>query len=388
MPNDKVSICLPVYNGAKYLEQAIQSVILQTHKNWELIIVDDCSTDDSAKIATKYAQQDERIKYTKNENNLGIFFNYNACIEKSVGDFIKPFAQDDTFEPQCLERLVDVLKNNPNTALVTAARAVIDADDKKVATEPFFNQTKVIPGREVITDYVKTFTYRTGTPSQVMFRKKDAGKGFDPTYYLSGDIEYFFRILEKGDYYYLNEVLVNFRRHGESATVTMLKDMSFVSDAFKLFNKYRSYLKDAEGKIPLVHKPVLENLIKKVNNALHDRKLELDQDVFTLSSEQDNGALDFKYPAYQLLLYASELRMDLDSMHAQSIAKHAEHIEQAKLCEKLEKRIASIDAERLELAGKISQLNELVEQLYSSKSWKLTEPLRKFKKTLGSSASS
>jgi glycosyltransferase involved in cell wall biosynthesis len=388
MPNDKVSICLPVYNGAKYLEQAIQSVLLQTHKNWELIIVDDCSTDQSAEIATKYAQQDDRIKYTKNEKNLGIFFNYNICIERSVGDFIKLFAQDDTFERQCLERLIDVLENNPNAVLVTAARAVIDANDKKVATEPFFNQTKVIPGREVITDYVKTFTYRTGTPSQVLFRKRDAGKGFDPTYYLSGDIEYFFRILEKGDYYYLNEVLVNFRRHGESATVTMLKDMSFVSDAFKLFNKYRSYLKDAEGKVPLVHKPVLENLVKKVNNALYDRKLLLDEAVFTPKSDQEDGVLDFKYPAYQLLLYASELRMELDSLHAQSIAKHAEQIEQAKLCEKLEKRIASFDAERVELAEKISQLNELVEQLYASKSWKLTEPLRKFKRTLGSSARS
>jgi uncharacterized coiled-coil DUF342 family protein len=133
-----------------------------------------------------------------------------------------------------------------------------------------------------------------------------------------------------------------------------------------------------------VHKPVLENLVKKVNNALYDRKLELDEDVLTPKSEEENGALDFKYPAYQLLLYASELRMDLDALHAQSIAKHAEHIEQAKLCDKLEKRIASFDAERVELAEKISQLNELVEQLYSSKSWKLTEPLRKFKKTLGS----
>jgi uncharacterized protein YlxW (UPF0749 family) len=129
-------------------------------------------------------------------------------------------------------------------------------------------------------------------------------------------------------------------------------------------------------------------LIKKVNNALYDRKLLLDEAVFTPKSDQQEGVLDFKYPAYQLLLYASELRMELDSLHAQSIAKHAEHIEQAKLCEKLEKRIASFDAERIELAEKISKLNELVEQLYSSKSWKLTEPLRKFKKTLGSPTSS
>ena len=65
-----ISIVLPVYNGEKYLRESIDSVLRQTYKRWELIIVDDCSTDSSAEIAKEYTKRDERIYYYRNENNL------------------------------------------------------------------------------------------------------------------------------------------------------------------------------------------------------------------------------------------------------------------------------------------------------------------------------
>ena len=72
-----ISIVLPVYNGEKYLRESIDSVLNQTYRNWELIIVDDCSTDSSAKIAKEYTNKDKRIYYYRNENNLRLPRNLN-----------------------------------------------------------------------------------------------------------------------------------------------------------------------------------------------------------------------------------------------------------------------------------------------------------------------
>jgi len=381
MPNDKVSICLPVYNGARFLPRAIESVLSQTHQNWELLIADDCSQDDSVKIAKQYAEREPRIKHWVNSHNLSIFANYNECIKQAAGDYIKPFAQDDLFEPTCLERLSQTLKDNPDVSLVAAARAVIDADGKRTGVERFFDHTLKIDGEAVIREYIQTFVYRTGTPSQVMFRQTSKGSGFDTAYFLSGDIEYFFRILESGQYMYLDEVLVSFRRHGESATVTMLKDMSFVSDSFNLMNKYGHYLKDQDGKVPLVHKPLMEGLIRKVNNAVHDRKISF-EDAITGSAagkaSERNGGLSFELPAYQLLLYAAELSFELENFKREQ--SHQNNENPARV-EELERRIAQMEKEREALESRSTSMSEELQELYNSKSWRLTEALRRLKKS-------
>jgi len=383
MQNDKVSICLPVYNGARFLPRAIESVLNQTHQNWELLIADDCSQDDSVKIVAQFAEREPRIKHWVNSHNLSIFANYNECINRATGEYIKPFAQDDLFEPACLERLSQSLRDNPDVSLVTAARAVIDGDGNRTSIERFFDHTLKIHGEDVIREYIQTFTYRTGTPSQVMFRQASKGSGFDTGYFLSGDIEYFFRILESGQYMYLDEVLVSFRRHGESATVTMLKDMSFVSDSFNLMNKYGHYLKDQEGKVPIVHKPLMEGLIRKVNNAVHDRKISFDDAIASSAAgkgDNRNGStsLNFELPAYQLLLYAANLSFELESLkreQSQKIADYPARIEE------LERRIAQMEKEREGLESRLTSVNDQLKDLYSSKSWRLTEALRRLKNT-------
>ena len=84
----KVSIITPLYNCSNYLEQTIQSVISQTYGNWEMIMVDDCSTDNSLEIAQKYAAQDSRIKVLQLEKNSGAAVARNAAIEAAAGRFI------------------------------------------------------------------------------------------------------------------------------------------------------------------------------------------------------------------------------------------------------------------------------------------------------------
>src|SRR6516225_5012596 len=118
----KVSICLPVYNGEDYLSQAIESALGQTYSDFELLIADDASIDSSLEIVRKYAKQDARIVYWQNDTNKGLFGNYNETLNRASGEYIKPFAQDDFFEANILERMLASFGADPEVVLVACAR--------------------------------------------------------------------------------------------------------------------------------------------------------------------------------------------------------------------------------------------------------------------------
>lgn len=98
----KVSIVTPVHNDSAFIRQTIDSVLAQTHKNWEMLIVDDCSTDDSASVIATY--QDERIRYFRNEKNMGAAYSRNRALREAKGDYIAFLDGDDWWAPTKLER--------------------------------------------------------------------------------------------------------------------------------------------------------------------------------------------------------------------------------------------------------------------------------------------
>ncbi|MBY0550353.1 MAG: glycosyltransferase [Candidatus Obscuribacterales bacterium] len=241
-----ISVCLPVYNGAKYLDAAVRSVLKQTHGEFELLISDDQSVDDSAEICRGYAEQDSRVRFWINDRRLGLFGNYNHTIQSARGTFIKTFAQDDLLEPRSLEVLSAVLLENPEVSLVSSARQVIDANGACTYVRRPFPHSMQVPSREVITFNLINLNNWIGEPSTVMFRQRDAGFGFDSAFYHYGDIEYWFRLLERGNYYFVDEVLCSFRRHPESQTDKNHKELLFALDILRLSLSYRRYLADIE----------------------------------------------------------------------------------------------------------------------------------------------
>src|SRR5579863_4981502 len=98
-----ISICIPTYNGEKYLSECLYHVLNQTYSNFEVIICDDCSTDNTTEIINSYQQKDNRIKIFRNERNLGLCGNWNRCVEHSSGKWIKFIFQDDWMNDNCLE---------------------------------------------------------------------------------------------------------------------------------------------------------------------------------------------------------------------------------------------------------------------------------------------
>ena len=126
----RVSIGLPVRNGERFIEQALESLLAQTFQNFELIISDNGSTDKTEKICRAYAAKDRRIRYYHNEQNLGLARNYNRVFELSSGEYFKWAAHDDLHSPDFLLKCVEILDRDPNVILCHSQVRFIDEQGK------------------------------------------------------------------------------------------------------------------------------------------------------------------------------------------------------------------------------------------------------------------
>lgn len=124
----KLSVGMPVYNGERYLEVAIQSVLDQTFGDFELIISDNASTDRTEEICRDFASKDNRIVYSRNDVNLGAAPNYNRLVEMASADYFRWSNCDDVCAPELHERCVAVLDSNPGAVLAYGKTKIIDED--------------------------------------------------------------------------------------------------------------------------------------------------------------------------------------------------------------------------------------------------------------------
>jgi glycosyltransferase involved in cell wall biosynthesis len=127
-----ISVGMPVYNGMPYLPQAIESVLSQTFGDFELIISDNCSTDDTQAVCEAYARQDARIVYIRNASNIGAARNYNQLFERARGRYFRWFNSDDLASPVLHERCLDVLVARPDVVLAYGKTDIIDCNGQLI----------------------------------------------------------------------------------------------------------------------------------------------------------------------------------------------------------------------------------------------------------------
>lgn len=130
MDAPRVSLGLPVYNGDRYLEEALESICSQTFRDFELIVSDNASTDRTSEICRKLAERDPRVRYFRNETNVGAAPNYNRVFALARGEFFKWVAHDDLYDPDYLLRCVEALDRDPGVVLAHSAAVDIDAEGK------------------------------------------------------------------------------------------------------------------------------------------------------------------------------------------------------------------------------------------------------------------
>lgn len=126
----RLTIGLPVYNSERYLAESVESLLGQSYTDFELIISDNASTDDTPGICERYAKQDPRIRYYRQPQNIGLAPNHNFCAEQARGDLFKWAAGDDLYHRSLLLRCVEALDERPEVVLVHSYTAMIDGDSK------------------------------------------------------------------------------------------------------------------------------------------------------------------------------------------------------------------------------------------------------------------
>jgi glycosyltransferase involved in cell wall biosynthesis len=214
LPISMISVCIPTYCGDSHLGNAIQSVLAQDYPDFELVIIDDNSPDQTASVVSRY--QDDRIRYIKNATNLGPEGNWNRCLEEAQGKYFKLLPQDDVLESDCLSRQVEILEcdSEHSFALVFCSRKIINHQSRVLTKRGYpVSVQGQIPGQRVIRQCIRHGTNLIGEPGGVMFRKSLAEKTgfFDGSICYIIDLDYWFRLLLNGDAYYLDAPLVSFR---------------------------------------------------------------------------------------------------------------------------------------------------------------------------------
>lgn len=144
-----VSIVLPVYNGEKHVSEAIESILGQSYKDFELIIVNDGSTDSSPEIIDIYSQKDKRIKVIHQEN-MKLPMSLSRGFRKASGEFLTWTSDDNRLKPNCLERLVDCLNRHPEWDMVYANMDIIGEDGAPLKNSSWYSNYQVPPGSEHI----------------------------------------------------------------------------------------------------------------------------------------------------------------------------------------------------------------------------------------------
>lgn len=225
MAPPRVSICIPTYKGARTIGAAIDSVLQQSFTDFELIVVDDGSPDDTRAVVG--ARADPRIRYLRNEKNLGPQDNWNRCLTLAAGRYLKLLPHDDLLHPHCLDRQVKVLDSDPghDLALVFSARDVIGPDGRVLLHARGFPGAAEGPlsRDEVVLHCVRRGTNLIGEPGAVLFRRELSQRvgGFDGRHPYVIDLDYWLRLLMHGKAWYCPQALTSFRVWGGSWSVAI-----------------------------------------------------------------------------------------------------------------------------------------------------------------------
>ncbi len=221
----KVSVCIPVYNGSAYIADTIKSILDQTYKDFQIIVCDNCSTDNTGEIVRNF--RDQRLTYVRNHKNLGLIGNANRCLELADGEYVNILHHDDIMLPENLALKVRILDQHPKVGLVHSDVLFIDQNGKPL------DLTKFDAKRDYIEDGKKVFqSYIMNMPvgasffiGAVLARRECYLKlgGFNPSLPNTNDNEMWMRILLFYDVACIGKPLVKYRLH-DMMTSTSIND--------------------------------------------------------------------------------------------------------------------------------------------------------------------
>jgi len=214
-----VSVVTPFYNTRTFLAECIESVLAQTYKRFEYLLVDNLSTDGSAEIAAQYATQDSRIRVIRNKKFVGQVPNYNGALlhVNPQARYVKMVQADDLIFPECLDRMVAVAERHPTAAIISSYRL----RGKDVAGTGIPWPTELVPGADISRLHLLEGNYVFGSPSTLLYRATllETRKPFFSETSLFDDSDMCYETLAGADLGFVHQVL-SFSRVGNSGTLT------------------------------------------------------------------------------------------------------------------------------------------------------------------------
>ena len=238
-----VSIAVPVYNGAKYIDECLSSIEKQTYQNWECIINDNCSKDKTVAIAEQYVQRDSRFKLYKNENFLGIVNNWNAAFQRlnSNSVYCKIVPADDWIFPEFIEKMVEIMEKDPETGICSSYRIdhiQVRADDLDIYRGNIFD------GKALLLKQLKHQIEITGSANTVLYRHSILKKlPYYPDIFLGDfiniDTVLAYDIMYRSKVGFVFQVLSYTRRHYETVTSNVVKKFNvYLPFRLMIINRY------------------------------------------------------------------------------------------------------------------------------------------------------
>jgi glycosyltransferase involved in cell wall biosynthesis len=226
---EKVSIIMPAFNAGDTIGEAITSALNGTHKNIEILITDDGSTDVTEKIVTDMARTDARIKYYKNPKNLGAYKSRNVMLKAATGKYIAFLDSDDTWEPNKLEECLNLLKQHPEVKSVGHALRYLDKRGNKVSYIPTYptNQTEL---RDVQENGALPWVFPTALVAE---REAILDIGGFLDWKVAADTEFMARLAQKHGMLGTKAPLGNYRVLGNSLTDKYWLDKRLAIDCVK-----------------------------------------------------------------------------------------------------------------------------------------------------------
>lgn len=213
-----VSIVLPTYNGEKYIKEAVESVLSQTYQEWELIIVDDCSTDNTFHILEILQERDKRIRVIHNEQNKKLPASLNIGFAEASGEYLTWTSDDNKFESNALEVMLAVLQKESDIDIVYAYYDLINADGKVISDQQHRERLEKGDINQIMENTEDGIENWVGACFLYRREVQERLGGYDETLFLAEDFDFWLRALRYFQYKQIRQILYQYRYHPASLT--------------------------------------------------------------------------------------------------------------------------------------------------------------------------
>jgi glycosyltransferase involved in cell wall biosynthesis len=243
-----VSVIVPVYNGKEYLRECLDSVLAQTYQNWELVVLDNFSSDGSTEIIAEYVARDSRVRVHRNEALLPLVHNHNASLRlmSPTARYCKMLMADDYLMPDCVAKMVGAAEAHPTVGLV----CTLSIDGRNVWWDGWPYPARRVPGREVARAHLFDLNfYIFGSPTSCLYRAdlvRRRPEFFNPLSN-AADYESCLDMLAESDFAFVHQILTFHRLHEGSVTSSFSEmDGAFVGRLYTLIRTGPTFLTPEE----------------------------------------------------------------------------------------------------------------------------------------------